>query len=56
MAYWLMDSPINHISQVPAGSAPMDLTTSSWQLAGIAGIPERIGKAVGFGVDFIQTL
>ena len=53
MAYWLMDSPIDHISQVPAGSAPMDLTTSSWQLAGI---PEGIGKAVVFWSDSFQTL
>lgn len=53
MAYWLMDSPINQISQAPNGSAPMDLTTSSSQLAGVL---KSIGKAVGFGVDFIQTL
>ena len=53
MAYWLMDSPINQISQAPAGSAPMDISTSSSQLAGIL---ERTRKAVGFGVDFIRTL
>ena len=53
MAYWLMDSPINQISQAPTGSAPMDLSTSSWQLAGI---PEGIGKAVVFWSDSFQTL